>query len=103
MRPVGDDYLSRWCQPHSAACAAAKLLQSAGGPSISIADNWQSFASTKQMDNGTVREKEAKSGRARTFALPSLAVEELRRWRFVQAQELLRLGIRADEDWLVVT
>jgi integrase len=61
------------------------------------------LASTEQMDDGTVREKEAKSGRARTVALPSLAVEELRRWRIVQAQELLRLGVRVDDGWLVVT
>jgi integrase len=61
------------------------------------------LASTEQLDDGSVREKDAKSGRARTVALPSLAVEELRRWRIVQAQELLRLGVRADDDWLVVT
>jgi integrase len=61
------------------------------------------LASTEQMDDGTVREKEVKSGRARTVALPSLAVEELRRWRFVQAQELLRFGTRIDGDCLVVT
>jgi integrase len=60
-------------------------------------------ASTEQTDAGTIREKEAKSGRARTIALPQLAVEELRRWRLVQAEELLRLGIRADDDWHVVT
>jgi integrase len=60
-------------------------------------------ASTEQTDNGAVREKEAKSGRARTVALPSLAVEELRRWRLAQAEELLRLGIRADDGWHVVT
>lgn len=61
------------------------------------------LASTEQLDDGTIREKEAKSGRARPVALPSLAVEELRRWRLVQAQELLRLGVRVDDDWLVVT
>jgi integrase len=60
-------------------------------------------ASTEQTDAGTIREKEAKSGRARTIALPQLAVEELRRWRLIQAEELLRLGIRADDDWHVVT
>jgi len=40
------------------------------------------IASTEQLDKkgaNSVREKEAKSGRARTVALPSLAVEELRR------------------------
>jgi integrase len=60
-------------------------------------------ASTEQTDAGKIREKEAKSGRARTIALPSLAVEELRRWRIAQAQELLRLGIRVDNCWHVVT
>jgi len=60
-------------------------------------------ASTEQTDAGDIREKEAKSGRARTVALPSLAVEELRRWRLAQAQELLRFGIRADDNWHVVT
>lgn len=61
------------------------------------------LASTEQLDDGTVREKEAKSGRARTVALPSLAVEELRRWRVMQAKELLRLGVRADDGWHVIT
>ncbi|MGY3575495.1 tyrosine-type recombinase/integrase [Bradyrhizobium sp. USDA 4504] len=60
-------------------------------------------ASTEQTDAGAIREKEAKSGRARTVALPAMAVEELRRWRVAQAQELLRLGVRADDDWHVVT
>jgi integrase len=60
-------------------------------------------ASTEQLDSGPVREKEAKSGKARTVALPSLAVEELRRWRVAQAEELLRLGIRADDSWHIVT
>jgi integrase len=60
-------------------------------------------ASTEQTDAGAIREKEAKSGRARTIALPSLAVEELRRWRLAQAQELLKLGVRPDDSWHVVT
>ncbi len=60
-------------------------------------------ASTEQTDKGAIREKEAKSGHARTVALPTMAVEELRRWRLQQAQELLRLGVRADDDWHVVT
>jgi hypothetical protein len=38
----------------------------------------------EQTNAGAIREKEAKSGRARTVALSSLAVEELRRWRLVQ-------------------
>jgi integrase len=60
-------------------------------------------ASTEQTDAGEIREKEAKNGKTRTVALPSLAVEELRRWRLAQAEELLRLGIRADDGGHVVT
>jgi integrase len=60
-------------------------------------------ASTEQTDAGAIREKEAKSGKSRTVALPAMAVEELRRWRLLQAQELLRLGVRADDSWHVVT
>jgi integrase len=61
------------------------------------------IASTEQTDKGKIREKEVKSGHARTVALASLAVEELRRWRLAQAEELLRLGVRADDEWHVVT
>lgn len=61
------------------------------------------IASTEQTDAGTIREKEAKSGRARTIAMPAMAVEELRRWRVLQAEELLRLGVRGDDDRHVVT
>jgi integrase len=60
-------------------------------------------ASTEQLDTGPVREKEAKSGRTRTIKLPNLAVEELQRWRVAQAEELLKLGTRADESLHVVT
>jgi integrase len=61
------------------------------------------IASTEQTDAGEIREKEAKSGKTRTVALPSLAVEELRRWRVAQAEEMLRLGIRTDDNQHVVT
>jgi integrase len=61
------------------------------------------IASTEQTDKGAIREKEAKSGKARTIALPSLAIEELRRWRLEQAKELLLLGVRPNDDWHVVT
>jgi integrase len=60
-------------------------------------------ASTEQTDAGAIREKEAKSGKARTVALPALAVEELRRCRLAQAEELLKLGVRADDSFHVVT
>ena len=65
------------------------------------------IASTEQLGAGDkskrIREKEAKSGKARTVALLSLAIEELRRWRLAQAEELLKLGIRTDDSWHVVT
>lgn len=61
------------------------------------------IASTEQTDAGGIREKEAKSGRARTIAMPAMAVEELRRWRVLQAEELLRLGVRGDDERHVVT
>jgi integrase len=61
------------------------------------------IASTEQTDAGAIREKEAKSGKSRTIALPAMAVEELRRWRVLQAEELLRLGVRADDNWHIVT
>jgi integrase len=60
-------------------------------------------ASTEQLDTGPIREKEAKSGKARTIALPQMATEELRRWRAVQGEELLQLGVRADDSFHVVT
>jgi integrase len=64
-------------------------------------------ASTEQLDSGDkkkrIREKEAKSGRSRTVALPLMATEELRRWRAQQAEELLKLGVGVDESWHVVT
>jgi integrase len=58
-------------------------------------------ASTEQTKAGC-REKETKSGRCRTIALPGLLVEELRRHRVRQAEELLQLGIRLSGDNHVV-
>jgi integrase len=54
-------------------------------------------SSVEQTRLGT-REKPPKSGRARTVALPAIAIEELRRHRLQQAQDLLRLGVRATDD-----
>jgi integrase len=53
--------------------------------------------SIEQTAQGT-REKPPKNGRARTVALPALAVEELRRHRLRQAEDLLRLGIGQTEE-----
>jgi integrase len=49
--------------------------------------------STEQTTKG-IRSKETKSGRARTVALPSLVVEELRRHLVQQAEGFLKVGIR---------
>jgi integrase len=48
-------------------------------------------------------EKLTKSDRCRTVAMPDTLVEELRAWKFRQAQEFLRLGVRPDNDTRVVT
>jgi len=58
-------------------------------------------ASTEQTNRGT-REKETKTGKARTVALPSLIVDELRRHRITQAEGLLRAGVRLTDDHHVV-
>jgi integrase len=58
-------------------------------------------ASTEQTKAG-YREKDAKSGRCRTIALPALVVTELRRHRIEQAQALLSIGVRVTADHHVV-
>ncbi len=57
--------------------------------------------SAEQTTAGT-RLKETKSGRGRAIALPSMVVEELGFHRLRQAEELLRLGIRAGDATLVI-
>ena len=56
--------------------------------------------SAEQTKSG-VRYKEPKSGRARTVALSTTVVEELRAYRIRQAQELLRLGMRPTDATFV--
>src|SRR4029453_9311880 len=58
-------------------------------------------ASIEQTKAGC-REKETKSGRARTVALPVTLIEELRQHRAKQAEELLQLGVRLTDDHYVV-
>jgi integrase len=58
-------------------------------------------ASIEQTKAGC-REKETKSGRARTVALPATMIEELRRHRLEQAQALLQLGVRLMPEHHVV-
>ena len=58
-------------------------------------------ASTEQTKAGC-REKDAKSGRCRTLALPAILVTELRRHRIEQAQAMLSIGVRVTTDHHVV-
>jgi integrase len=70
--------------------------------SVDLARGQLSVAeSTEQTTKGT-RLKETKSGRARTVAIPSLVIEELRSRRVQQAEELLRLGVRLSDQAFVV-
>ena len=48
-------------------------------------------------------EKQTKSDRGRTVAMPDMLVEELKAWKLRQAEEFLRLGMRPDNDTHVVT
>jgi integrase len=57
--------------------------------------------STEQTKSGT-RLKETKSGRARTVALPSLVVDELRKHRVHQGEELLKIGVRTNDETHIV-
>jgi integrase len=58
-------------------------------------------ASIEQTKAGC-REKETKGSKCRTIAMPAILVDELRRHRVAQAQELLRLGVRANAETFVV-
>jgi integrase len=58
-------------------------------------------ASAEQTSKG-VREKAPKNGKGRTVALPAVVVDELRRHRVIQAERLLRLGVRLTDDHHVV-
>jgi integrase len=58
-------------------------------------------ASTEQTDGG-IREKETKSGKSRAVTLPAMIIEELRAHRLRQAEQLLALGVRLDDDHHVV-
>jgi integrase len=58
--------------------------------------------SAEQTDDGAVTYKEPKSGRSRTVDVPPSVVSNLTAHRARQAEELLRLGIRLDDDCFVV-
>lgn len=71
---------------------------------VELGDNRRQIAvveSAEQTKEG-VRYKETKSGRARTVALSSTVLAELKAHRARQAEEQLRLGLRPDGDSFVV-
>jgi integrase len=55
-----------------------------------------------EQTSNTVREKPPKNSKGRFVALPSLVVDELRRYRVRQAEQLLKLGVRLTDDHHVV-
>jgi len=57
----------------------------------------ESFEQTRQ----GARLKTPKCGRGRKVALPAMVVADLRAWRLKQAQELLKIGVRLDDDGFV--
>src|SRR5262249_1390830 len=74
-----------------------------------LALRWRNF----DLDRSIVRITESispklvigptKSGKPRVVTLPAGTVQELRRWRREQAEQLLRLGVRQDGDTMVCT
>jgi integrase len=71
--------------------------------SVDLASAQLSIAESVEQTSNGVRVKETKSGRSRTVALPSIVVEQLRRHRLSQGEELLGLGVRANEETPVVS
>jgi len=71
---------------------------------VELGDNRRQLSvveSAEQTKDG-IRYKEPKSGRARTVALSSTVVAELKAHRVRQAEEQLRLGLRPDGESFVV-
>lgn len=71
---------------------------------VELGDNRRSIAiveSAEQTKDG-VRYKEPKSGKARTVAMSTTVLAELKAHRARQAEEQLRLGLRPDADSFVV-
>ena len=75
----------------------ARLQHCAGKTLTSMLAGWPSRAAIEQTAAG-LRRKSPKSGRSRVIALPAIAAEELRRHRLIQAEALLRIGVRQSDD-----
>lgn len=57
--------------------------------------------SVEQMNDGTVRIKEPKSGRSRTVALPASVRDQLRAHKLKQAEDQLKIGVRVTNESFV--
>jgi len=57
--------------------------------------------SAEQTKAGGVRYKSPKNGKGRTVALPAIVVSELRAHRLRQAQDLLQLGVRLNDETFI--
>ena len=66
-----------------------------------IAGQLAVVASTEQTETG-FREKETKSGKAAPLPCRRMIIEELRQHRLQQAEQLLELGVRLNDDHHVV-
>lgn len=70
--------------------------------SIDLERGQMAVSESMEQTKAGIRAKETKSGKSRTVALPSLVVDDLRRHRIQQAEELLRLGVRMTDDVHVI-
>jgi integrase len=70
--------------------------------SVKLDSGQLSVVATAEQSKDGVREKAPKGGRPRTVAMPAVVVDELRRHRIAQAENLLRLGVRSGDDHHVV-
>jgi integrase len=69
--------------------------------SVDLANAQLAVVESAEQMNGSVRLKDTKSGRARTVAISSTVIEELKAHRLRQAQDMLKLGVRLTDDGFV--
>jgi integrase len=70
---------------------------------VDLAAGQLAVVQSAEQTKAGVRYKEPKSGKARTVALSATVVEELRAHRVRQAEELLRIGSRVNDETFVCT
>jgi integrase len=68
---------------------------------VNFDDRQLSVVQSAEQTRLGVRYKEPKSGRARTVALSATVIDELRKHRARQSEDLLRLGVRQTDDGFV--